>query len=701
MSKIAKFNCTSDIEKFRLSALTVAAERRLKFLVLAVWLLVSVVIFPLASDLDAVLRDDPISYLPRKAESVEVIRQLEQFPSGATIPAVIVFNREGGLIPRDRTYINKIRNDLNSNPPVATQSVEPPTISEDESTALLIAPIQAANSSEDTVKAVLDIRERVSRGVDGLIVKVTGPAGNRSDLEAVFDSINGTVLLGSAGIILVLLIVVYRSPIFWLLPMIGAICADLVSRGLCYLLANAGFIINDQSANILPVLVFGSGTDYALLLVARYREKLRRYQNKHLAMANALRSASPAIIASGLTTIVALLALLLAQLNGVSGLAAVGSIGIAVAMMVMTTLLPAILLLFGRAIFWPFIPSYASESPDEDNGLWTRIGEAIARHHRPIWIGTVAILIVMSFGLLNFNTQLTRVNGYLRDVDAVQGMNLLYRAFPDGVNAPATVVVSDPSQTEKVRTALRLEPGVASLGPVEQGKNSSRFDLILETDPYSNEAFQQIATLRKRAKEISGLETLIGGPTAEEYDVRVAAARDERIIIPLVFLVVFVILVLLLRSLVAPLLLIGTIVLSFAAALGTGTFVSLNIFGFAGIDPSVALIAFVFLVGGGVDYVIFLMARVREETLTWGTRLGMTRGLAATGAVITSAGLASAGTFSILAILPLALLIEIGFIIAFGVLLDTFIVRSILVPSLTYELGSLIWWPSALTRSRD
>lgn len=682
-----------------IALLAIAAGHRFKFAILALWIGILAITFPLATNLDSVLRDDPISYLPRSAESTQVATLMKAFPSGAVSPAVVVFARETRLTQSDRNWVEQFRTNLNSNLPTATQTIGTPEFSQDGTAGFLTAPIKALDQSAVLVEAVQKLRQSATAAPTGLDVKVSGPAGNRADLEMVFDSIEGTTFLATAGLILLLLVVIYRSPIFWLIPFVVAICTDFVARGLIYLAAMAGLIVNDQSANILPVFVFGAGTDFALLLVARYREELHRYVNRHQAMAIALQQTAPAIIASAMTTIVALLALLLAELNGISGLAAVAAIGIGVAMVSMLTLLPALLLLVGRTAFFPFIPRYdPSIEPQTEQGIWWRIGIAIARHPRPFWIGSIGLLLVMCLGLTSFNTGLNRVNSYLSNVEAVQGMELLYRSFPKGVNAPGTVIVQDRSRTSAVRSVLQSSPEIAGIGIVESGTIGDRFSFILNADPYSDAAFQQIPGLRQRVKQAGGGTTLIGGATAEESDVRVFALRDERVVIPLVLLLVFGILVLLLRSLIAPVLLVATVILSFAAALGTGTFVSQRILGFAGMDASLPLIAFVFLVAGGVDYIIFLMTRAREETQQHGTKMGMIRALAMTGAVITCAGIVSAGTFGALAILPLALLIEFGFVLAFGVLLDTFLVRSILVPALVQDLGAKVWFPSVLSK---
>jgi RND superfamily putative drug exporter len=477
--------------------------------------------------------------------------------------------------------------------------------------------------------------------------------------------------------------------------------AELCSRGLGYALAEAGVTVNGQSAGILPVLVFGAGTDYALLIVARYREELRRHEDKHEAIALAMRRAGPAIVASGLTVIAALLCLTIAEVNGTAGMGPICAMGIALAMVSMLTLLPALLAIGGRRAFWPFVPRFGGEGADETHGFWRRVGERVATRPRPIWIGSIAALVVLSLGSLQADTGLTSGNQFRNSVDSVEGQELLSEAFPAGADAPTNVIVRDPADVPAVRNALARTRGVVAVGPVERGRPGARFDVILRPDPYSPEAFDLVPRLRSSARRAADGAVLIGGPTAEERDLRVASARDNRVVVPLALLVVFVILTVLLRAVVAPLILIATVVLSFAAALGVGIFFFNNVFDFPGIDPGLPLFAFVFLVALGVDYNIFLMARVREESLRWGTRQGMVRGLAVTGGVITSAGIVLAGTFSTLAILPLVFLTEIGFVIAFGVLLDTLLVRSVLVPALVFELGPRIWLPSTLGHAID
>jgi RND superfamily putative drug exporter len=366
----------------------------------------------------------------------------------------------------------------------------------------------------------------------------------------------------------------------------------------------------------------------------------------------------------------------------------IGALGIAVAMLSMLTLLPALLVICGRRAFWPFIPRYGGEGADETHGAWRRVGDRVAIAPRRVWIGTAALLAVFSLGILNFDDGLTQGNSFRGEVEAVEGQELLAKSFPAGANAPTEVFVPDAERVPAVTDALRAAPGVEDVRQAAEGPTGVLLNATLESPPFSTESFDLIPGIRAAAKEAGGAQTLVGGSTAIEADLREAAGRDTRLIIPIAIFVVFLILIVLLRALIAPLLLI--------ASLGVGALVFDVVFGFPGSDPSLPLFAFVFLVALGIDYNIFLMARVREETQRHGTRQGMIRGLAVTGGVITSAGIVLAGTFSVLAVLPLVFLTELGFVIAFGVLLDTFIVRSVLVPALVLDLGSKVWWPSKL-----
>jgi RND superfamily putative drug exporter len=406
----------------------------------------------------------------------------------------------------------------------------------------------------------------------------------------------------------------------------------------------------------------------------------------------------------------ALLTLSFAEVTGTAGLGPIGALGVGLAMVSMMTILPALLAITGRKAFWPFVPQVGSEGIDETHGTWSRIARWVGSGPRRVWIGTTVVLLLLCLGLTQLNTDLTSGNGFRDEVDSVEGQDLIERSFPAGNSSPTNIVITDESKVEAVRAAALEAPGVAALNPREEtgplnpgddaGPTVTKIEATLEEDPLSTAGFDLIPGIRAAVSAAGGDAVLVGGATAEEYDLRESAARDNKVVVPVALVVVFLILVLLLRAIIAPLVLIGTVILSFAAALGIATFFFENVFGFPGIDPALPLFAFIFLVALGIDYNIFLMARVREETIKYGTREGTMRGLAVTGTVITSAGIVLAGTFSALAILPLVTLTEIGFTIAIGVLIDTFIVRTLLVPALVLDIGDRVWWPSALAKGK-
>jgi RND superfamily putative drug exporter len=687
--------------------------RRTKFAVIAVWLGALVALGPLAGKFEDAQENDPADYLPRNAESVKTIDGLQGFRSDGEADAITVFRRDGGLTAADRAAIERVRDtingrvrpEMNAVRRASVAATSPARLSADSRTALLTTPItvpaQASGDAEDIVTDTPEeIKDRLDSLPSGLEAKVTGPAGFSSDAIEVFKDINGTLLFATAGIVLVLLIVIYRSPIFWLIPFFSVLLAEFLTRGLGYLIADAGVTVTGQSGGILPVLVFGAGTDYALLIVSRYREELRRHEDKHGAIRVTLRRTSPVILASGATVAAALLTLSVAEVTSTSGLGPIGAMGIAMAVLSMLTILPALLTLFGRRAFWPYVPRFGTEGADETHGRWRRIADRVARRPRRVALGTGAALGVMILGLTFLNGDLTTGNMFRSDVDSVEGQRLLETGFSAGTNAPTNVLVTRRSEVDAVRASLARAPGVARVsGRAERGPAGAKLEVTLDKDPYSTAAFDLIPGIRAASGAAARGDVLIGGPSAEEYDLRQSSARDNRLIVPIALVVVFLILAALLRAVIAPLVLIATVVVSYLAALGVGAFFFENVFGFPGMGPDLPLFAFIFLVALGVDYNIFLMARVREETLVHGTRLGTVRGLAVTGAVITSAGLVLAGTFATLAAMPLVALTEIGFTVAVGVLIDTFIVRSLLVPALVLEIGDRVWWPSALAKA--
>jgi RND superfamily putative drug exporter len=666
--------------------------------VLALWLLLAAALGPFAGKFESAQQNAPSSFLPGDAESVRVLDASGGFASGQATPAIVVYSAPAGFDHASRTAVDVRRGAIAAAGIEGVVGVSPPVYSEDGTAALLTVPIVAGGDEEVLIGAVDSIREIAAEDLPpGLEEKVTGPAGFSADASAAFAGINSTLLFTTASLVLVLLILIYRSPIFWVIPLVSVLLAEAVVRGLGYLLASSGVVINGQVGGILLVLVFGAGTDYALLLTARYREELRLVDDRHEAMGIAVRQAGPAILASAGTVIAALLCLSLAQVNSTAGLGPVGAMGVAVAAAAMLTVLPALLLIGGRRAFWPFVPRYGSEEASRQ-GSWRRLGEWIERRHRPVWIVTALALGALALGTLTLDDNVTTANAFRGDVESVQGQKLIDNSFPSGASAPTVVLVTDPAQVEAVRAAASGSPVVASVGESESGAPGTRFNVTLDADPFGQEGYDAIGTLRRDLRAVAGDAVLVGGATAEEADLRAAIKRDTKLLVPLVLLVVFIILIILLRAVAAPLMLMGTVVLSFLSAIGLSLIVFSLFADFPGEEPSYPLFAFIFLVALGVDYNIFLMARVREEAHRMPTRDAMLTSLAVTGGVITSAGVVLAGTFAVLAVLPLIALTQLGITVALGVLLDTLVVRSILVPALTFELGERTWWPARFRR---
>ena len=553
----------------------------------------------------------------------------------------------------------------------------------------------------DANKAVDAIRAITNANANGLASHITGPLGNAADSNNVFKGISGTLLYSAVAVVIVILLITYRSPVLWLLPVISSGVALIIAQAVIYLLAaHAGLTVNGLSAGILEVLVFGASTDYALLIVARYREELRRHDRRHPAMATALRRAGPAIIASAATVVVALLTLSAAELNSTASLGPVLAIGVAVGMFVMITLLPALLVTFPRGVFWPYRPAYGSAEPTT-RGLWARVGWSIAPRARITWITTAVVLGVLALGLTGLKANgLTNAQSFRGHPDSVIGQSVLAEHFPAGAGEPV-IVIGNPSTAAQLRSAFAAAPGITSVTPPQIRAGYAYLEGTLRAAPDSQAAYDTIDRVRAAVHAVPGAGALVGGVTAIGLDVKQASAHDRNIVIPLILVVVFVILGLLLRALVAPLILTATVVLSFAAALGVSAFFFNHVFGFGGADTSFPLFVFVFLVALGIDYNIFLMTRVREEAIRRDTRHGAIVGLAATGGVITSAGFVLAGTFAVLATIPSTQLTEIGFAVAFGILLDTIIVRSVLVTALNLDIGRWMWWPGKLARKPD
>ncbi len=669
--------------------------RRAKYGVLLFWVIVIALTGSLAGKLQGAEKNDSSAYLPASAESTQELNLQAHFTSKNLNPAVVVYVRSSGLTPAD---LAKARADVRTfaRLPGAGQVIGPIPSRDHKAIEVLIeAHLGYTNAISGFVSHLKSI---ASSGDPGLSAYVTGPAASAADSLKIFKGIDSTLLYATLGVVIVLLLLTYRSPILWLLPILSAGVSLIAAEAMIYLLvAHAGLVVNGQSAGILVVLVLGASTDYALLLIARYREELRRHADRHEAMAMAMRRAGPAILASGLTVIAGMLCLLVADSADISGLGPVAAIGIAVGLLAMITLLPALLVITGRWVFWPLRPRYGSADPTA-RGLWARVGRAIAGRPRTVWVVTAVLLAAASLGLLGFTFgALTQAQSYRGTPSAVAGEKVLAQHFPAGAGEPVEVI-GRAQAAQQLRTALAHTKGIEAVSPPLIRDGLVLVQGTLAAPPDSPAAYATVTRVRAAGHAIPGADAKVGGATAINLDVEHYAIRDRNVIIPLVLVVVLIILGLLLRAVVAPLVLIGTVILSFSTALGLSALAFKHAFGFAGADNSMPLFAFVFLVALGIDYNIFLMTRVREETIRSGTRQGMLTGLAATGGVITSAGLVLAGTFATLGTLPLVILTEIGFAVALGVLLDTLVVRSVLVTALTLDLDRRMWWPQPAGR---
>jgi RND superfamily putative drug exporter len=670
--------------------------RRTKYIVVVFWILVVAALGGLAGKLQGAEKNDASAYLPSSAESTQELNEQTLFQSKNLNPALVVYVRDSGVTAAD---MRKAAADARyfASLPAVNGRVAPPAVSKDHKAIQTVVGSELGFNS-DISGFISTVKGQATRDSAGLSVYVGGPAASAADQIKIFKGIDTTLLYATLAVVIVLLLLTYRSPVLWLLPILSAGVALTVAQAVIYLLTqHANLTVNGQSEGILVVLVIGASTDYALLLIARYREELRRHTDRHEAMAVALRRAGPAIIASGLTVVAGMLCLLAAESNDISGLGPVAAIGIAVGLIAMITLLPAVLVIFGRWIFWPVRPGYGTPEPTS-RGIWSRVGRAISRRPRMVWVVTALLLAAGAAGMIGFKFgTLTTAQAFRGTPPSISAQKVLARYFPAGSGEPVQVI-STASTAGQVRTALAGIPGVASVTQPVTRDGRSFLQATMTPAPDSPAAYTLVDKIRTTVHAIPGAQAEVGGGTAIQKDVESAATRDRNLLIPLILVVVFIILGLLLRALVAPLVLIATVVLSFGAALGISSLFFKHVFGFAGADTGMPLFVFVFLVALGIDYNIFLMTRVREESVRSGTRRGALTGLAATGGVITSAGLVLAGTFASLSTLPLVEFTEIGFTVALGVLLDTLIVRSVLVTSLTLDIGRRIWWPSALAR---
>ena len=699
-------------------------------LVVLFWFLLTGVFGPLFGKLSSVQENNNSSFLPRGAEATQASELIQTFSGkdSFNFPALVLF--EGDATPESLAAINSHLVAIGELKLAGTEAQISDYLapgqqitafpSEDGKAILANVPLDGNSltkllpNEEPVLPAIVEaLREDLGplAEANNLTSYVTGPGGLLGDLFGAFGDIDSTLLLTTLGVVAVILIVVYRSPILWIIPLLSALFALSTAGGIVYLLAKNDIIdVDGQSQGILSVLVIGAATDYALLLIARYREELHLHENRFDAMRAAYKGVWEPILASGSTVAISLLVLLFSQLTNTAGLGPIGAIGIACSVITILTLLPALLLLFGRWIFWPRRPEFDGQD-QVLSGVWSKVGNTIGRSPRKAWVVTGVILLAFAFTSTTLKADgIGTVDTFTTNPESVVGQKLLLTHFPGGEGDPTQIVVNV-DKLDAVAAAVRNAPGVTSVAPLLDGfaipggpipeikvvNNKAILNVVLEKAPDSVEASNDIPEIRRLAHKADPT-SLVGGTSAVSYDIRSANDRDNKTIIPIILIVITIILGLLLRSILSAALLLGTVVLSYFATLGVCALVFNHVFGFEGGDTSFPLFAFIFLVALGIDYNIFLMTRVREESIKLGTRQGVIKGLTVTGAVITSAGIVLAATFAVLGLIPLVPLAQLGFAVAFGVLLDTIIVRSILVPAMVHDIGPKIWWPSKLKK---
>ncbi|MBM7051990.1 MMPL family transporter [Rothia sp. ZJ1223] len=693
----------------------------LSAILVLVWLAVAGIGGPYFGKISEVSTNSQTDFLPASAESTQVVERQSDFFAGDTVPAILVFEADSELSDEHRSYLESLPSQLVEDGATNGQT-SPVLYSEDSRAAEIIVPLPADEAPADGVET---IERTLSTPPAGLTSYITGPAGFAASLGAAFAGIDGVLLLVTLAVVFVILLAVYRSPI---IPIIALLTSMVALSGAIFVvwnMANAGWVmINGQVQGILLILVVGSATDYSLLYVARYREALTLHRNRFDATRAALRGSWEPIVASGGTVIAGLLCLLLSALASNKALGPIAATGIVLSMAAALTFLPAALALSGRFAFWPVRPRYQEEHRESPGGLWAKVADFVSAKPRAVWAATAAALAVCAGFALTFQAEGIRQSEIIvGQSESRDGQRVLAEHFPGGSGSPANIIISadaldaaaerldaldsvdslavvaadSPSGTLPVGASAPnpLPPVFAQASPTQVEGN-----VLLQatlTDPAdSPQAEQAVLDIRAATQSVDA-NALVGGETATALDSNTSAARDLKVIIPAVLVVITLILMLLLRSIAAPLLLVAATVLSFLAALGVSAIVFNHILGFPGADPTVPLYGFVFLVALGIDYTIFLMTRVREESLTLGTRAGMRKGLIVTGGVITSAGIVLAATFAALAVIPLVFMIQLAFIVAFGVLLDATVVRALLIPALVEDIGQKVWWPSKLS----
>ncbi|MFJ2261344.1 MMPL family transporter [Streptomyces sp. NPDC087844] len=678
--------------------------RAVPWAVLGLWIALLALAGPFAAKLTDVQHDRVTDYLPASADSTRVAKIQERLPGGESTELVLVYHREGGLSAADREVAAGQVGEIAQKHELVGGARVPEGIASDDGTTLMYPLVSNEPGTDEKLRDALveDVRD-IAHGQDakdakdhedGLSVEVGGTGALATDAGKVYDALGGPLLYTTVAVVALLLILIYRSPVLWLVPLAVAGIADYLSMGVAYGLHQAfGTTVSGQSSGVMTILVFGAGTDYALLLVARYREELRRIERPYEAMATALRGCGPAVLASSGTVAVGLLCLLAADLNSSRGMGPLGTVGVLCALLAMLTLLPAVLVLLGRRVFWPLVPAFGSEPEQRRRSLFAVMGSSAGR--RPLTVlATGAVLLgALALGTLNLPGPVKQEDSFVDKPEAVTAMETLAGAYPGHGTQPIDVI-TPAGRADRALTTIRDTRGVESAEKGRTGDGWTEISVIARDAPQSA---QETATIRALRDELKGSH--VGGASAQQIDLEDTNSRDTKIVVPLVLVSVLLILFGLLRSLVAPLLLVAAVVAVWGAALGIGGLVFGPVLGFEGTDPGLGLLSFVFLVALGVDYGIFLMHRMREESLAGAEPVAAAlTALRTTGGVIASAGLVLAATFAVLTNMGLVPLVELGFVIAVGVLLDTFLVRTYLVTSASVALRRKVWWPGALSR---
>ena len=661
----------------------------------------------------------PLDTLPAGADSTSAVELQEQLPQDEGQVAIVLWTAESGEL--DQATQDELTQQgtallaqaaeqapgegagspqggqdgseggTQGGPPGGGEGQQSPVVVAEDGTAAIVAVPVTSTSATDNIDQVEELRAQLREDApDGVEVQVTGPAGIQADIGQVFDGADSRLLFATAGVVAILLIITYRSPILWLIPLTVVGIADrLAAIVSTNVLEVAGVAWDESTIGILSVLVFGAGTDYALLLISRYRDELKTTESRHEAMAHALGRTFEAVLSSATTVVLGLLTLLLSAIPTTRGLGLACAVGVVIAATFALVVLPAALVLFGRWVFWPRVPHVGDPVLVDSHGVWRRVGDAVARRPRTFVAGTVAGLAFLALGTLSITTGLDPADQFLERPEAIAAAERLGESFPAGTSDPLQVLTKD--DPPAVLTAVEDVDGVDSARISSTGDGIARIDAVPDAAPGSDEAQDVVLDVRAAVADFD--DTHVGGGDAEALDAEEYAASDRQLIMPLILLLVLGALLVLLRSVVAPLLLVATVVATYAASMGASWWLFQTVFGFEAMDTGVPLLAFLFLVALGVDYNIFLVTRAREEAREHGTRTGMLRALTATGGVITSAGILLAAVFAVLGVLPLVVLAQLGAIIFVGVLLDTLVVRTVLVPALALTLGETFWWP--------